>query len=138
MADANQNDELAQLQYLHQIYVQQYGGIINELERYSVLSESLSRGTETIEKVKNVENASILLGIDAGAFVEVKSGAIDHIITSVGAGYMVEKNVDDAMAFIKANADKSREVVASLVKEKEKVEREIVDIEYRIGELQQR
>ncbi len=138
MANGKTEDELAQLQYLHEIYVQQYGGIINELERYSMLRESLSRSSETAEKVKSIENSPILLGIDAGAFIEVKAGAISSIITSVGAGYMVEKSVEDAMAFIKANADKSREVVASLVKEKEKVEREIVNIEYRIGELQQR
>lgn len=138
MADANVNEELAQLQYLHEIYVQQYGGIMNELERYSSVAESFSRSTETIEKIGSVENSSILLGIDAGAFVEVRSGTISKVITSVGAGYMVEKSVEEAKAFIKANADRSRDVVARLIKEKEKVEREIVNIEYRISTMQQR
>ncbi len=131
-------DESAQLQYIHNLYLTQYSSILEDLERYSLLSESFSRSSETVEKIKSVENASILLGIDAGSFIEVKSGEIKSIITSVGAGYMVEKNIEDALAYIKANAEKSKELVAKLTREKEKLEREIVDIEYKIAELQQR
>ncbi len=131
------NDEvLMQLKYLHDMYTQQYANIENSIATYSLTSTSINKNIELIEKSNSIENSEAMIGGDGGAYITAKINKISSIMTYIGAGYLVEKDIEQALAFLRENQKSSTEVLNRLVNEKQRLEREIFDLEYKMGALQ--
>jgi len=91
---------------------------------------------EALEKVKSMENTHMLVGLEAGTFIEVSTKEIKNVITNVGAGYLVEKSVKDASEFVGKNSERVQMNINQLLSQKQRLEKEILDLSYKINEME--
>lgn len=129
---------LMQLRYLQNIYGQQYEALENDIATYTVANNSMQRNLDLLEKSDSIQNSNIIISGEGGAYIPAKMGKMDYVITYVGAGYMVDMNIQDAAVFMRANQKKSEEFLNRLVSERQRVERELMDISFKMNQLQQR
>lgn len=130
------NEILMQLRYLQSLYGQQYENLENNIATYTLTNTSLMRNIELLEKSKSVENSSIMISGEGGAYIPAKISKVDKVMTYIGGGYMVDKSIDEALEFLRANSKKGEEILNKMLAEKKRVESELMDIEYKIGALQ--
>ena len=127
---------MMQLRYLQNIYSQQYEAIENDIATYTIANTSLRRNLDLIERAGSVQNSNIIISGEGGAYIPAKIAKVDKVMTYVGAGYMVEKSVSDAAEFLKGNLNSSETFLNKLVADKQKIERELIDISFKMNALQ--
>ncbi len=130
-------EALAQLQYLEQIYAQQYEILNEQITTYTLAHEAVKRNIELLERSSQIQDSNVLLNTEGGTYVEAHIGKISTIMTYVGAGYMVDKSIEDAKAFLEDNEKNGQALLDRLVADKQKVEKELIDISYRAAALRQ-
>ncbi len=127
---------MMQLQYLQNIYSQQYQAIENDVATYTIANTSLQRNIDLLDHASELENSNIIISGEAGAYIPAKVSKVDMVMTYVGAGYLVEKSVADASAFLRANQKKGEEFLNRLLSDKQRIERELMDISFKMNALQ--
>ncbi|MDE1869533.1 MAG: prefoldin subunit alpha [Candidatus Micrarchaeota archaeon] len=133
---AQHEEEVDQLKYLYNAYTQEYQAVVNEMNSYLQVSASFDRNIEALDKVKSMENTHMLIGLEAGTFVEVSTKEIKNVITNVGAGYLVEKSVKEASEFVGKNSERVQMNITQLLSQKQRLEKEILDLSYKINEME--
>ncbi|HVA83182.1 MAG TPA: prefoldin subunit alpha [Candidatus Aquilonibacter sp.] len=133
---AQHEEEVDQLKYIYNAYTQEYQAVVNEMNNYLQVSASFDRNIEALEKVKSMENTHMLVGLEAGTFIEVSTKEIKNVITNVGAGYLVEKSVKDASEFVGKNSERVQTNISQLLSQKQRLEKEILDLSYKISEME--
>ncbi len=126
---------MMQLRYLQNIYSQQYEVLENDIATYTIANTSLQRNLDLLDS-EEVLDSNILISGEGGAYIPAKIGKFETVMTYVGAGYMVEKSVKDASAFLRANQKKGEEFLNRLMTDKQRVERELMDISFKMNALQ--
>lgn len=128
-------EALDELRYLQQLYQTQYMMINQEAEsRINVLRE-LEAARFTLENHDSVKGRKSMTPLGAGVFVNSTIGEGGTVVMDVGAGYMVERKVDEAKGAIAKKLDKDTENIKKLQKNKKDLESALVDIAYRIDAL---
>lgn len=127
----------AQLRYLQNIYSQQYEVIENEIATFGIAMGSVQRNIDLLEKKAKIENSNILINGEGGTYIEASIKSINKLIVYVGAGYLVEKGAEEAKDFLKGNEKKQEEALKRLIGDKQKIEKELVDISYKLSLLEQ-
>jgi prefoldin alpha subunit len=139
MAESQQNDPqelLMQLRYLQSVYTQQYEALESDIATYTIANTSLQRNLELVEERTEVEGANIMIGGEGGAYIPAKIGKVESVMTYVGAGYMIEKSAAEAADFLRKNQKSSEDFLSRLVAEKQRVEKELLDISFKMSALQ--
>lgn len=142
MADSQQqdaqniNDVIMQLRYLQSLYTQQYETLNNSIASYTLNATSLQRNIDLLEKASKVENSNILVSGEGGSYVSAKIGKVESVMTYVGGGYLVEKTIDGALTFMKSNQKRGEEVMNRMISDKQKLEGELIDIDYKLNSIQ--
>lgn len=134
---SKREDEINRLFYLQSLYNQQYEALMSELTTLSVATAALERNLSLMEKKDEVKGANILVNGEGGTYFEANVKDIKKVITYVGAGYMVEKEVEQAKTFLKKSMEASRNTIGKLAQDKQKLEGEIMRIQYAIEAMQQ-
>ncbi len=134
--DQDSNEILMQLRYLQELYGQQYESLQNNIATYTMANTALQRNISLIERSKSVEGSSVMIGGESGAYIPAKVQKVDTVLTYVGGGYMVDKSTEKALVFLRENQKRGEELIGRLVAEKQKLERELIDVQYKIGLLQ--
>ncbi len=130
-------DALEQLRYLQEVYAREYQTLLNEISNYLLVSNSFERNREILNNADKFKNSSILLNIEAGTFVKVNANDFKSVLVQVGAGYLVEKNVEEAKEFVGKNSERLQANLKQLGVQKQKVEKELLDLSYKIEGMQQ-
>jgi len=125
----------AQLRYLQSVYSQQYELIENEIATFTIAMGAVQRNLEILESKDKLANSTILINGDGGAYIEASIKSVNKALVYVGAGYLVEKDAEAAMEFLKGNGKKQEDAIKKLISEKEKIEKELVDISYKLSAL---
>jgi prefoldin alpha subunit len=133
----SREEAMAQLQYLEQIYVQQYDILQEQIATYTLAHDAVLRNIEVLEKMSRVENSNILVNAEGGTYIEASVKKVHGVMTYVGAGYIVEKSVEDAKAFLQNNEKNGQALLNRLTGERQKVEKELIDLSYRAASLRQ-
>lgn len=128
---------MAQLQYLQQIYSQQYQALEDNIATYTIAQSSLQRNVELLDKADLLKGSDMLMDGEGGTYIDAKLGNMERVLVYVGAGYIVEKPVAQAKTFLKENEAKGEQLLKRLVADKQKVESELIDIAYKMNALQQ-
>ncbi len=128
---------VAQLQYLQGVYTQRYDILNEQIATYNMAKEAVMRNMDMIDRASSMENKTILLNADGGAYIEANIGKLDKMITYVGAGYLVEKPLPEAKEFLQATVKGGDAAVSRLVDERKKVEKELFDISYKLAAFRQ-
>ena len=69
-------------------------------------------------------------------YLNAETKKINSVITYIGAGYLVEQNLDDAKQFFDDRIKKADELMGKLIAQRQKIREELADINYRLGALQ--
>jgi prefoldin alpha subunit len=140
MAQNNQNAVLeaqAQLRYLQNVYSQQYELLENEIATFTLAMASTQRNVDMLGSKARLENSNILINGETGVYLEAHIKKVDKAVIYVGAGYLVEKSLADAEEYLKTNVKKQEETFRKLVNERQKIEKELVDISYKLAAIDQ-
>lgn len=138
MAQQNQpslEEAQAQLRYLQELYSQQYQLLENEIASFSMAIGTLNRNIELLENKDRLANSAILINAEGGAYIEASIKSMDRVMVYIGAGYLVEKGIEDAKLYLKGNSKKQEETFKKLAADKQKIEKELVDISYKLSTL---
>ncbi len=135
--DEEMAKQAEQLRYVHNIYMQEYEALISTLSNYATTANAISRNIEFIERSESLEGKEMLLNLEGGAYMKVQPKDTSTFLTYVGSGYFTEKSREDARRFLAENMKKSNDIISKLNIQKERLESEILEAEYRIGALEQ-
>ena len=130
------NEIMMQLRYLQNLYSQQYENLENNIATYSLANTSLQRNIDLLERSKSVEGSNIMVSGEGGAYISAKVHKVDNVITYIGGGYMIDNTPEKALTFLKENRKRGEEMLNKLVSEKQKIERDLIDIQYKMSALQ--
>ncbi len=119
------NNELERIRYLQDYYSGEYDTVIRSISSYNMLLASLNRTKETIKNAKKISDANILVSIDSNVFIGATTKAVDQVITSIGAGYFIEKSPDDAEQFVSGNIEKVSSNLKTLDKQRDALAKEL-------------
>jgi len=127
----------AELRYLQNVYSQQYQLIQNEINSFAVAMDSIQRNMELLKNKGRIANSTILVSGEGGAYIEASIKSVNKALVYVGAGYLVEKKAEEAEEYLSGNSKKQEELLKKLLTDKQKIEKELVDISYRLSALEQ-
>ncbi|VVB77036.1 Prefoldin subunit alpha [uncultured archaeon] len=130
-------EEFNRLVYLQNAYNQQYEAITRELSNYGMAHAALQRNVELLDRKDEMKGSGILVNAEGGTYIEANVKAIDKVMTYVGAGYLVEKKVDEAKSYLKKNIENEEEIMKRLAADGQKIEGELMKIHYSLEMLQQ-
>lgn len=135
--DQDAEQAVAQLRYLQNIYSQQYEMIESEIATYSLALSAINKNIDMLEDPDKINNKEMLLNGEGGTYIVAKIKPVEQVITYVGAGYLVEKSLEDAKAFLNDNRKKQEENLRRLSEERLKIEKELVSISYKLSAYNQ-
>lgn len=140
---AQQNNQMsvaeaqAQLRYLQSVYSQQYELIENEIATFGIAMGAVQRNLDMLENKDRLSNSTVLINGEGGAYIEANIKSLSKVMVYIGAGYLVEKNVEEAETYLKSNSKKQEETMKKLLEDKQRVEKELVNISYKLSALEQ-
>ncbi len=126
---------LEEFRYLQQVYQNQYMALTQELSGSADRLRELDAAQKTLENMDSVKEKDTLVSIGYGTYVNSRITNGDTVLVSVGAGYMVEKKVDEAKAYISSALDQETTSINKLNKAKKELESALIEIAYKIDEL---
>jgi prefoldin alpha subunit len=129
-------EEFNRLVYLQNVYNQQYEAIMNELATFSVAQAALQRNLDLLKRKDEMKSAKVLINAEGGTYIEASVKEISKVMTYVGAGYLVEKGADDAMAYIGRSIASGEEAMKRMMSDRQKLEDELVKLQYSIEAMQ--
>ncbi|MCL5430126.1 MAG: prefoldin subunit alpha [Candidatus Marsarchaeota archaeon] len=124
-----------ELRYLQQLYQNQYMSIAQEVSNRLDVLKDFGNSQVALEHMDTMGGKQTLMHIGGGAYLSSKINESGKIIMNVGAGYLVEKNVPDAKAYIAKILDKETQYINRLNKNKKEIENALIEISYRVEEL---
>lgn len=127
----------AQLRYLQDLYSQQYQALQDNIATFTIAQSSLQRNIELLEKAGSVEGQNILLDGEGGTYLNARLEKLDRVLVYVGAGYIIEKDLGSATSFLKDNAAKGEQLLNRLTSDRQKIEKELINIAVKLNALQQ-
>lgn len=127
----------SQLRYLQNLYSQQYEFVEDNLATYSIANNTIKKNLELLDNAASAKGSKILVNPEGGIYFEASVKEMNKIITYVGAGYLAEKSIDQAKEFLTENQKKGEEVLKKLISDKQKLENELLDINYKLAALEQ-
>ncbi len=129
------NEILMQLRYLQSLYSQQYENLNNNIATYTMTNTALQRNLDLLEKSKSIEGSNIMISGEGGAYVPAKIEKVDKVMTYVGGDYLIETTVETAKEFLGENIRRGEEIIKKLVSDRQKIENDLFDIQYKLSAL---
>ena len=134
--EANNKEEvIEQLRYLQSLYIQEYENLLNEITNYNLVYNATQRNIDVLENLGMLESSNILLNLEGGTYIEAKLNKVDKALVYVGSGYLIEKSIDEAKAFLKQNKQKGEELIKELNKRKEEIEKNLIDVAFELEKI---
>ncbi len=124
--------ELDELGYVRQVYQSQYALVNNSVQIVMREIQELDAAQLTLESVDLLKGKETLLGTGAGVYVRTVPGDVSSVLVAVGGGYVVERGVDDAKAFVSGQKAVKSDVLNRLAKNRREIEAALIDIEYKM------
>lgn len=136
MAEAN--EQLERLAYEYQLLQAQAQLLAQNLELLTMGRNEFQAVKETLEGLKKVEDEKpeILVPIGAGSFLKGIIVDRENAIVSVGAGYAVEKSLDDAIAYLEERVKEYDEAIAKTQEGLKKLEAQLNELAKKAQALQ--
>lgn len=135
---AERNEKLERLAYEYQLLQAQAQLLAQNLELLTLGRNEFSAVKETLEGLKKTEEEKpeILVPIGAGSFLRGILVDKERAIVSVGAGYAVEKSLDDAISYLEGRIREYEEAIARTQEALKKLELQLQELAKKAQELQ--
>jgi len=136
MAEAN--EQLERLAYEYQLLQAQAQLLAQNLELLTLGKNEFQAVKKTLEGLKKVEEEKpeILVPIGAGSFLRGIIVDRENAIVSVGAGYAVEKDLDEAIEYLDARIKEYDDAIAKTQEGLKKLEAQLNELAERAQVLQ--
>ena len=129
--------EMEKLAYEYQLLQAQAQLLAQNLELLTLGRNEFQAVKETIEELKKAEGeVEILVPIGAGSFLKGLIIDKENAIVSVGAGYAVEKNLDDAITYLEERIKEYDEAIIKTQEALKKLEAQLGELAKKAQELQ--
>jgi prefoldin alpha subunit len=129
-----QRYSLEELQYTLQVYQERYNIISDQIKAILESMESISAAQEALRDPKRLKDKNTLLNLGGNTFANAVISDPENIVVGIGAGLMVEKDIEGANLTLKKRLDRQNEALGKLMQERKRVEETIYDLSYRINE----
>ncbi|WP_297465679.1 prefoldin subunit alpha [Thermococcus sp.] len=135
---AESTEQIERLAYEYQLLQAQAQLLAQNLELLTLGKNEFQAVKETLEGLREVEDEKpeILVPIGAGSFLKGMVVDRENAIVSVGAGYAVEKNLDDAIAYLDARIREYEEAIGKTQEALKKLEAQLGELARKVQELQ--
>ena len=107
----------------------------NDMNRSVQYLNELNGVQKTLESAPMVSGKDTLISLGGNTYINSKVKKLDSILVGVGAGYMVEKDIEDAKRFVAAKIDKVTEMFNGLLKSRNELRDAIMDVTSRLNAL---
>jgi len=137
---AGTNEQLERLAYEYQLLQAQAQVLSQNLELLTLGRNEFMAVRETLEKLRDMdeEKPEVLLPLGAGSFLKARVEDREHAIVSVGAGYAIEKGIDDAIAYLEERIREHDETIAQTQEALRRLEGQLGELAGKARELQQK
>ena len=135
--EISMEEKEGRLMYLQNLYGQQYDALMNELTTFTLAQAAIERNLHLLERKDQLKGSNILVNVEGGTYIEAKVKEIGKVMVYVGAGYLIDKNVEQAKSFLNDSMSKSKEEIKKLAEEKLKFENELMRIQYEMESMRQ-
>ncbi len=132
----NGPQDIEQLKYMQNVYAEQYELLGNEVTTLSMAINTVRKDVDLIENMDKVVNSEVLFNSQGNIYMTANVGKVSSVVVYVGANYLIEKNLDEAKGFLKENLEKQEAGLRKLVSERQKIEKELFDISYKLSSMQ--
>ena len=131
-------EALQKLAYEYQLLQAQAQLLSQNLELLTLGMNEFSAVKGTLEELKKVEeeNPEILVPIGAGSFLKGKIMDKRSAIVSIGAGYAMEKSIDDAIAYLNERIKEYEDAIRKTQESLQKIEHKLQDLAVQAQKLQ--
>lgn len=126
-------DELSELRYMQQVYQNQYSMVSNSINVVLRELQELGAAQKTLENMELVNGREVLTGIGGDFYISGSISSADNVLVGIGAGYVIEKDIDSAKAHAEELIKKHTEGLNRLTKSRKEIENALVEISYRMG-----
>ena len=126
---------IEELRYIQQVYQNQYTMIGNSINMLFRELQELNSAQKTLENIDIVEGKDTLTGIGADFYLAGRIQNPKTAIVGVGAGYLVEKEIDASKTHVAALIQKHTENLNKLTKSRKEVEAALIEISYRLENI---
>ncbi len=123
------------LQYMQDYYQNQYIALQRSLQNASEALAEMRETKESVENISKISGKGILSSIGSGMMIKAQAEKIEYVVVGVGAGFYVEKDVQDAQAYIAASINTQEGLIKRLVEAQDKVKRAIIETASKIDNL---
>lgn len=120
------NEELA---YLERVYQNQYMMVGNAINSSLSEIQELDSASKALAEMDKVEGKESFTSIGGDFYLKSQVKKDSKVIIGVGAGFMVEKDLEAAKQTVKKRMDAKNESINKLVKNKKELEGVIIDIQ---------
>ncbi len=124
-----------ELRYMQQLYQNQYSIIGNSMNVALRELQELNSAQKTLESMETVSGKETLTSIGGDFYVTSMVADPNKVIVGVGAGVLVEKNIDDAKLYVSELIKRSTDNINSLTKGRKDVENALFEISYRLENI---
>ncbi len=135
MPKQNPEENVAVLRYLQQLYQNQYNAVVSEMNRDVEYIRELNNAQLTLEKSSSISKKNSVIHLGAGIYISANINKIENVMLEIGAGYILEKSVDEAKQFIASRIEKLTSIFNNLVKNRKELEKAIIEVSYRLEAL---
>ncbi len=126
---------LEEFRYLQQIYQNQYGLVSQELNNRTENMRELDAAQKALENIDTIKDKSTMIPVGANTFALGKITDNKSVVVGIGAGYMVEKNIEEAKNYIAKALEQETKYINQLNKNKKDVEAALMEIAFKVDEL---
>ncbi|AIF69362.1 prefoldin subunit alpha [Palaeococcus pacificus DY20341] len=136
---AQSEEALQKLAYEYQLLQAQAQLLAQNLELLTLGMNEFKAVKETLEKLKEVEDEKpeILVPIGAGSFLKGQIVDKENAIVSVGAGYAIEKSLDDAIGYLDSRVKEYEEAIKKTQESLHQIEHKLQELAIKAQKLQQ-
>ncbi|WP_324736622.1 prefoldin subunit alpha [Thermococcus sp. SY098] len=136
---AQNQEQLERLAYEYQLLQAQAQLLAQNLELLTLGMNEFRAVKETLEELKKVEDETpeILVPVGAGSFLRGMIVDKEHAIVSIGAGYAVEKSLDDAVTYFDIRIKEYEDAIKRTQEALQQIEQKLQDLAQKAQKIQQ-
>ncbi len=123
------------LQYMQQVYQNQYATISREINAVMDYINELNAAKTAMEKFGRIKNSNILSPIGSSIFISAKAAEEAKVLVGVGGGYLVEKEIAKAIEYLSSRIEMHTRSMQELMKARDKAEDAMFEISAKLDKI---
>ncbi len=123
------------LQYMQQVYQNQYTTISREINAVMDYINELNAAKTSMEKFDRIKNSNILSPIGSSIFISAKATEEAKVLVGVGGGYLIEKEIAKAIEYLSSRIEMHTKNMQELMKARSKAEDAMFEISTKLDKI---